>query len=78
MTHPAAYPAYEGTNADHLQFHFRMSGYDAGSNGFPLNPDFMHQIPYIQGYAAGILEWQKKLEKEEQVATELNWIFNPR
>ena len=65
-----------GHNASRWDFHFKMSGYNQGKMGAPLNPEFMHELPYIKGYAVGILEYQKALEKIEQDHEEASWIYD--
>lgn len=59
-------PEPQGSNSITWAFHFKMTGYDAGSMGLPLNREFMHELAYLKGYAAGILEWQRKIEKRER------------
>jgi hypothetical protein len=56
----------KGSNSNIWAFHFKMTGYDTGSMGLPLNREFMQELAYIKGYAAGILEYQRKMERIEK------------
>lgn len=43
-----------------------LKGFTDGSHGYPLQIKHMHELTYLRGYAIGITQWIKELERREQ------------